>query len=39
MAFQARYQRAARPFKWAFTRTDLHKLLARLSYYPLRPAA
>ena len=30
MAFQARYQRAAKPFKWTFTRRDLHLLLAKL---------
>lgn len=30
MAFQARYQRAARPFKWTFTRRDLHALFAKL---------
>ena len=30
MAFQARYQRAAKPFKWTFTRHDLHVLLAKL---------
>lgn len=30
MAFQARYQRAAKPFKWTFTRRDLHVLLAKL---------
>ena len=30
MAFQARYQRAARPFKWTFTRRDLHVLLTKL---------
>ncbi len=30
MAFQARYQRAAKPFKWTFTRRDLHALLAKL---------
>jgi len=30
MAFQRRYQRAAKPFKWAFTRRDLHVLLAKL---------
>ena len=30
MAFQARYQRAAKPFKWTFTRRDLHQLLAKL---------
>jgi hypothetical protein len=30
MAFQTRYQRAAKPFKWTFTRRDLHALLAKL---------
>ena len=30
MAFQARYQRAAKPFKWTFTRRDLHILLIKL---------
>lgn len=29
-AFQNRYQRAAKPFKWTFTRRDLHLLLAKL---------
>jgi len=30
IAFQTRYQRAAKPFKWAFTRCDLHVLLTKL---------
>jgi DDE superfamily endonuclease len=30
MAFQARYQRAAKPFKWSITRRDLNALLHRL---------
>ena len=30
LAFQARYQRAAKPFKWTFTRRDLHALLTKL---------
>ena len=30
IAFQARYQRAAKPFKWTFTRRDLRLLLAKL---------
>jgi hypothetical protein len=30
MAFQARYQRAAKPFTWTFTRRDLHALLTKL---------
>jgi hypothetical protein len=37
MAFQSRYQRAAKPFKWTFTRRDLHLLLTKLRAheYPL----
>ena len=31
MVFQARYQRAARAFKWTFTRRDLHALLATVT--------
>jgi hypothetical protein len=30
MAFQSRYQRAAKPFKWTFTRRDLSILIAKL---------
>jgi len=30
MAFQRRYQRAAKPFRWTFTRRDLHALLTKL---------
>ena len=30
MAFQARYQRAAKPFRWTFTRRNLHALLGKL---------
>ena len=30
MAFQARYQRVAKPFKWTFTRHNLHALIAKL---------
>lgn len=30
MAFQARYQQAAKPFRWTFTRPDLHALLWKL---------
>jgi len=29
MAFQHRYKRAAKSFKWAFTRRDLHVLLMK----------
>ena len=39
LGLSALYQQAARPFQWTFTRADLHKLLARLNYCPLRPAA
>jgi transposase len=31
LGFQARYQMMAKPFEWKFTRTDLAKLLDRLS--------
>jgi len=31
MAFQHRYQMAAKPFRWTFTRADLHQLLAKLA--------
>ena len=38
MAFQNRYQRAAKPFKWTFTRRDLHVLIAKLrSHNAWRP--
>ena len=30
LAFQARYERTARPFQWAFTLADLVALLAKL---------
>ena len=30
MAFQRRYQHSAKPFKWTFTRRDLHVLLVKL---------
>ena len=41
MAFQHRYQLAAQPFRWTFTRADLHQLLAKLAKTaePERPAA
>ena len=41
MAFQSRYQLAAQPFRWTFTRADLHQLLAKLAKTaePERPAA
>ena len=31
MAFQERYERAAEPFAWKFTRYDLDRLLSRLA--------
>ncbi len=34
LAFGRHYEQIAQPFKWKFTRADLHKLLARLD----RPA-
>jgi len=41
MAFQHRYQVAARPFRWTLTRVDLQQLLAKLATTaePVRPAA
>ena len=32
LSFQKRYQEVAEPFEWKFTRTDLDRLCARLSY-------
>jgi hypothetical protein len=40
LAFQARYQVTATPFRWTFTRADLRRLLARLAETDTeRPAA
>lgn len=40
LAFQRRYEQAAKPFQWKFTRHDLDKLLQRLAEpQQLRPAA
>ena len=39
IAFQSHYERTARPFKWAFTRKDLHALLAKINTKRLAPAA
>jgi DDE superfamily endonuclease len=39
LAFQFHYERTASPFKWTFTRTDLHALLAKLDAKRLAPAA
>jgi len=37
IAFQNRYQRAAKPFKWTFTRHDLHVLLVKLKSHSVAP--
>jgi len=39
LAFQFHYERTASPFKWTFTRGDLHALLAKLDAKRLAPAA
>jgi hypothetical protein len=39
LGFQHRYQIAARPFEWTFTRQDLTALLTRLALAEQRPAA
>jgi DDE superfamily endonuclease len=39
LAFQMHYQRTASPFKWTFTRNDLHTLLAKIAAKRLAPAA
>jgi hypothetical protein len=39
MAFKARYLRAAKPFKWTFTRRDLHGLLTKLRSFRASPTA
>jgi len=39
LRFQARYEQAARPFQWTFTRRDLGALLAKLASKPRRLAA
>lgn len=31
LAFQGRYEQAAKPFEWKFTRADLARLLRRLA--------
>ena len=35
MEFQVHYQKIAKPFKWKFTKKDLHKVLSKLSSYTL----
>ena len=37
IAFQRRYQRSAKPFKWTFTRRDLHALLVKLKSHNAAP--
>jgi hypothetical protein len=37
-AFEQRYNRRARPFKWKFTHADLKDLLARIEHYEPLPA-
>src|SRR6202023_3618172 len=39
LAFQDHYERTASPFKWTFTRRDLHALLAKIAAQRLAPAA
>ena len=39
LGFQHRYEHAARPFEWTFTRQDLAVLLAKLALAEQRPAA
>jgi hypothetical protein len=39
LGFQRRYETAARPFEWTFTRQDLAALLTRLALAEQRPAA
>ena len=39
LAFQIHYERTASPFKWTFTRRDLHALLAKIAAQRLAPAA
>ncbi len=39
LAFQCHYEPTASPFKWTFTRRDLHTLLAKIANQRLAPAA
>ncbi len=39
LAFQSHYERSASPFKWTFTRRDLHTLLAKIAAKRLARAA
>ena len=38
LAFQSHYEQTASPFKWTFTRRDLHVLLAKIDAKRLAPA-
>ncbi len=38
LAFQTHYERTASPFRWTFTRRDLHTLLAKIATQRLAPA-
>lgn len=33
LAFQSRYEKIAKPFKWKFTKKDLNRILSKLSIY------
>jgi hypothetical protein len=35
LAFQERFSKLAQPFKWKFTRDDLHRYLDKLAVLPL----
>jgi hypothetical protein len=39
LAFQARYEQTARPFRWTFTRADLADLLAKFKEKQVASAA
>jgi hypothetical protein len=39
LTFQCHYERTTSPFKWIFTRSDLHTLLAKIAAKQLAPAA
>jgi hypothetical protein len=39
LAFQVHYEKIASPFKWTFTRSDLHELLAKIQAKRSAPAA
>ena len=39
LAFQIHYEQTTSPFKWTFTRNDLHTLMAKIAAKRLAPAA